>query len=345
MRISAKIHKNRTYNFIIRSAIILTTYGFIYKQIFHKRRLDDVISLIGDLMHNPEIYILSAWVISLMIVNWGVESLKWQFLISKIEKVPFRRSFAAVLSGVSVSVFTPNRVGEYFGRVFILEKANPWKGVFITIIGSMSQLLITIIAGSLSFLFYFPLYFSHSNIYSHYLLAGLILLVLFIVVSLVLIFVNVSVLPRIVGRFIKQKFARIYQYFSVISYYTSFELGTVLLLSFLRYCIFALQFYLLLLLFSVEIPLFHGLLLISIVFFVMTAIPTVTLAELGIRGSVSLYFIGNYFIHFGILTDRLNMGIVSAASALWLINLAIPALMGTFFVYRLKFFSKRPRED
>ena len=94
-------------------------------------------------------------------------------------------------------------------------------------------------------------------------------------------------------------------------------------------------------LFSVKIPIAHGLMIISVIYFVMTAIPTVTLAELGVRGSVSLYFVGEYFRNIGEVSDKINIGIVSSTSALWMINLAIPALLGTLFVYRLTFFRKR----
>lgn len=345
MKLPAKIHKNKTYNWIIRLTIIIATYSFIYKQIFHKKKLDDVVQAFNQLLDDPKLYVFSIWVVGLMLVNWGIESLKWQFLIGKIEKIPFLKSFMAVLSGVSVSVFTPNRVGEYFGRVFILEKANPWKGVFITIIGSMSQLLTTIIIGSTALLFFVPIYLNENVLFSPYLYYAFVLLILIIITTLILIFLNVSAIPRIIARYIKRRFAKIYQYFSVISYYNSFELATVLIFSILRYCIFAIQFYLLLLMFSVEMPLGHGLMIIAIIFFVMTAIPTVTLAELGIRGSVSLYFIQLYFERYSVVTDQINAGIISTSSTLWLVNLAVPALLGTFFVLKLKFFSKRPKDD
>jgi uncharacterized membrane protein YbhN (UPF0104 family) len=275
-----------------------------------------------------------------MLVNWGIESLKWQFLINKIEKVSYLKSFEAVLSGISVSVFTPNRVGEWFGRVFILEKANPWKGVFITIVGSFSQLITTLIIGAISLLFYIPIFFNHAEFYSVYLYYGIILMVFVFIVTLLLIFLNVTALPGFVSHFLSKRLIHFNEYFSVISEFSTFELFTVLLLSFLRYCVFALQFYLLLMMFSVDIPLLHGLMIISLVFFIMTAIPTVTLAELGIRGSVSLYFIGLYFERFSALSDKINIGIISSSSSLWLINLAIPAIIGTLFVFRLKFFRK-----
>jgi uncharacterized membrane protein YbhN (UPF0104 family) len=343
MKYFTNIHKNKTYNLVIRLAIIFATYYFIYKQIFHKRRLDFVVESFSELVSNPHFTILIIWTFLLMIVNWGIESLKWQYLINKVESLSFLKSFQAVLSGVSVSLFTPNRVGEWFGRVFMMKKANPWKGVFITIIGSFSQLLITLIIGSISFVFFVPIYLGEYNFYSNYLLYGLIMLVAVIVATLVLIFLNITAAPSIIQRFIKKRFVHFNDYISVISSYSSTELLTVLLLSFLRYLVFSLQFYILLMMFSVEIPLFHGLMIITMVFFIMTAIPTVTLAELGVRGSVSLFFIGLYFETFSELTDKINIGIISSASLLWLINLAIPAIAGTIFVSRLNFFRKKQR--
>ncbi len=337
------IHKNKTYNLVLRLAIIFATYYFIYRQIFENRKLDHVAHSFSVLIHKPHFTLLIAWTVILMLVNWGVESLKWQFLINKVERISYLKSFEAVLSGISVSIFTPNRVGEWFGRVFIMKKANPWKGVFITMIGSFSQLLTTIIIGAISLLFYIPLYFGKSSFYSVYLLYGMILLVVVIITALILIFLNVTAIPSFVGRIIKKRFGHFNDYLAVIANYSSVELLTVLLLSFLRYIVFSLQFYILLMTFSVEIPLLHGLMIISMVFFIMTAIPTVTLAELGVRGSVSLYFIGLYFERFSVLTDQINIGIVSATSTLWLINLAVPALLGTLFVYRLTFFRKKRR--
>lgn len=335
------IHKNKTYNLIVRLAIISATYVFIYKQVFHHKRLDHVKELFLEMIDQPFLYFFLGWIFILMVVNWGIESLKWQFLISKIEKISFLKSFEAVLSGISVSLFTPNRVGEWFGRVFILERSNPWKGVFITMVGSFSQLLITIIVGAFCLLFYIPTYFKDVGFYSNYLYYGIVFLVVIIITTLLLVFLNVTALPAFVSHMIKKRFIHFNEYFSVISKYSTFELSTVLLLSFLRYCVFTLQFYLFLMAFSVQMPLMHGLMIISVVFLIMTAIPTVTLAELGVRGSVSLFFIGLYFEKFSELSDKINLGIISSSSSLWLVNLAIPAILGTFFVYRLKFFRKK----
>ncbi len=339
------IHKNKTYNLIVRVLIIFTTYYFIYAQIFKKKKLEEVVILFHEIIDQPHIYFFLTWTLLLMIVNWGIESLKWQFLINKIEKISFSKAFEAVLAGVSVALFTPNRVGEWFGRVFILDKANPWKGIVITMVGSFAQLLTTIVVGSLSLLIYIPIYYKNSDLFSNYLYFGLILIVVVIVSTLIFIFLNIKALPGFLTKFFEKRFPHFYEYISVISEYSTFELASVLILSFLRYCVFTLQFYIILMLFSVNLPLLQGMIIISLVFFIMTAIPTVTLAELGIRGSVSIFFIGSYFEKFAVLTDKITLGIVASSSALWLINLALPAIIGTFFVYRLKFFRRNKDND
>ena len=143
-----KIHK--TYNLIIRIIILLVTFGFIYKQIFYKHDFEQIFSSFHEYLTHPDIFFSLGLVIFLMLINWGIETLKWKFLIKKIEKIRYFKAYLAVLTGVAVSSFTPNRIGDYLGRVFILEKANRIEGVLITIIGSLSQFLVTIIIGTIS---------------------------------------------------------------------------------------------------------------------------------------------------------------------------------------------------
>jgi hypothetical protein len=80
--------------------------------------------------------------------------------------------------------------------------------------------------------------------------------------------------------------------------------------------------------------------IIPVVYFVISVVPTIALAELGIRGSVSIFILGLYYKSSGTFTDEISMGILAASSVLWLINLILPALIGTIFVFNLKFFRK-----
>ncbi|MBM3405211.1 MAG: flippase-like domain-containing protein [Bacteroidetes bacterium] len=337
----AKIRK--TYNYLIRFAIVLFTYWYIYDQIFQKKDLPDLINYVADHLSIAQFLWLFLLVIFLMPVNWGLEALKWQYMIGKVEKISIFRSLRAVLAGISVSVFTPNRVGEYFGRVFVLERAGRIEGVLITMLGSMSQLLITLFTGSLGLIIYlpkiFPLFFG-SEQYLLYLLIGLVGL---LDIILLLIFFNVSVLEPWLKRILSiSKFTtRVGKYLRVLSVYSVRELLFILLISLARYLVFTGQLYLLLVAFGLQIPYTDAMVIMTVIFLTMSIIPTDTLTEFGIRGSVSLYFFGLYFTQ---TTSEviINMGVVFSTILLWIINLAIPALTGTFFVLKLKFFRRHP---
>ncbi|MBI3234213.1 MAG: flippase-like domain-containing protein, partial [Bacteroidetes bacterium] len=87
----------------------------------------------------------------LMLVNWGVESYKWQNLMNTIERVSFVQSVKATFLGISIGMFTPNRIGEFGGRVLYISPENRMKAGLHTMMGSFSQLIVTMIIGGLSF--------------------------------------------------------------------------------------------------------------------------------------------------------------------------------------------------
>ena len=56
-------------------------------------------------------------VILLAFLNWGLEARKWQVLLKPIQQINFFRAYKSVLSGLALSLNTPNRMGEYGGRI------------------------------------------------------------------------------------------------------------------------------------------------------------------------------------------------------------------------------------
>jgi hypothetical protein len=101
-------------------------------------------------------------------------------------------------------------------------------------------------------------------------------------------------------------------------------------LSFLRYGIYTTQFVLLLKLLWVDVPLVDMVLTIWLIFWAMAIVPTIAIAEIGIRGETALYFLAPL--------SQNHVGIVTATILLWLINLIIPALFGCLFVFRMKIY-------
>ncbi|MEI7981797.1 MAG: hypothetical protein WCI71_09080, partial [Bacteroidota bacterium] len=228
-----------------------------------------------------------------------------------------------------------------FSRVFILQKASHAEGILITILGSISQLLVTVLAGSAAMLIFIPRYMADSALGHGYLFYSLLTLIVSFDLLLMGLFFNVSFLTSLKERILKNGLTRLRKFFRVFAFYHNKEIGVVMLMSLLRYIVFSFQFFILLRLAGIPLPFYCAQLLISLIFFIMAIIPTVALAELGIRGSVSLFVLGLYFAHTDPSYITCNLCIFAASTFLWLINLGIPALLGTFFVFRLQFFRNR----
>ena len=138
----------KALSLLLKFAIAFIALYFLYNQ-FNSSLISNQLNQYNFLDTIQKKYLIIIIVFLMMFLNWILESIKWRFLIYKIEKVSLITSIRAVFSGITVSAFTPNRVGEYGGRVFCLDKANRIQAVIITIIGSISQLIITILFGSI----------------------------------------------------------------------------------------------------------------------------------------------------------------------------------------------------
>ena len=265
----AKVHK--IYSLIIKLVVIAMACLYIYWRMFVKVNIGDTLRSFNSINTSTFISVLIS-VFILMFLNWGIESVKWKYLIKKIETVPFIKSLIAVLTGITVSIFTPNRIGEFAGRVFVLEKADRWKAVVITILGNFSQLLVTILAGAVGFLFFAREYINPGSTQEYY-FYGLLMIVSIMVILLLLLFFNVSFLTNVVNR-LPARLDKVKQYGEVFSLFTKRELLLVLFYSLFRYVIFIAQFYLLLLLFGVKIPFCETMMMTAMIYLVMAAIPT-----------------------------------------------------------------------
>lgn len=283
-------------------------------------------SLLDTIINN---YILIFIVVLLMFVNWMLESLKWKFMIRKIEAISFFTSFRAIFSGITVSSFTPNRIGEYGGRVFCLEKSDRIQAVFITILCSMAQLLTTIIFGSFAFFILNEQFLEDQYFIIE--ISRFSLIVLFLLnILFVLAYFNIAYLINFLWKFSFFNFLR--QYINVISLFNFKDLLVTFLYSVFRYLVFSIQFLILLHVFNVDILLYDAILSVMLVFFFITLTPTITIAEIGVRGSMALLV----FLKFSTNV----IGILSSTFLLWIINLIIPAIIGSFFIFSLKFFRK-----
>jgi uncharacterized membrane protein YbhN (UPF0104 family) len=323
---SKGIYRKRYIGLFIKVLIAIVALVFIYREVQLKDQDTDLSFGIGVLAQNLQILLL---LIVMMMLNWGLEAYKWCTLVKPIEEISWWKSLKAVFSGITIALFTPNRVGEYGGRVFHLKKADRIDAVLLTIVGSYAQLVVTLVTGIVATIFYLPTYVGLGPISPmQYNLIGLLMLGLAIL--LVILFLNTRLLTTIINRLpISEKYRH---YAKVFEYHSSATLWKVFLASLGRYHVFTGQFFILLHLFGIEIGYLNAMLMISMTYFVMTAVPTIAITELGVRGSMAVYFLG-------MLSANVK-SIFMASSMLWLINLAVPAIIGVVYIFQLRFFRK-----
>ncbi|MBK7172019.1 MAG: flippase-like domain-containing protein [Bacteroidales bacterium] len=337
---TSKVHK--TLNILLRLIIVLLSLGFIYWKIFAKGEIQELRMALESFGSNSAFFEGLIIVMLLMLANWGIEAIKWKRLVSEVENISFIKAFQSVITGVTVSIFTPNRTGEFIGRAFILKKGDPLQAVLLTLVGSFSQLLVTLLAGSVALAFTYRLFLPAGVLIPAWTHVGIMAGLLSGVVILITIFLSIPEFTKFLETKFKTRLKRISFYLQALQAISRKELILILSLSFLRYFVFSLQFYLMLLIFGVFIPLSSAILLIPVIFITLAVIPTIALSEIGVRSSVSLFFIGEYILQTrGVAPgEKESLAIIMAACLLWVINLAIPAIAGVPFVFKLRFFRK-----
>ena len=267
----------------------------------------------------------------LMFVNWSLEALKWKISVQGVQPVSFFRSLKAIFSGVSFSVTTPNRTGEYLGRVLYMDDGNRLRVISLTILGSISQLMVTVFFGLLGLLIL------ETDITKMNLSGWMEWSKDLGIIGASLAFIFLTVFYFRIGWLVKwiDKIPAIKKYIWLINELEKTDttlLLRLLSISLLRYLVFATQYFLLFRFFGVEVNWWQGFWATAIVFFVMAITPTIELFEVVKK----MYVTKEIFAIFTVNT--LAIGFVT--TTIWCINLVIPAAIGSLLILGIKFFKK-----
>jgi uncharacterized membrane protein YbhN (UPF0104 family) len=257
-------------------------------------------------------------------LNWAFETLKWKFLLRKVEHINFLKAYRGILTGVTFGMITPFSIGDYIGRILQLSGKERIKVVGAIFLSRLAQFFITLIFGAASMVYFIlkvkeedPAVFVLAIFAS---VAGIFVLLLFLYHRLVMSFIkNVEF------------FSPVYRYFEILNKYSKKDVFKVVLFSFLRYLVFSIQFVLLLIFFKASNDI--GLLCMGVafVFLVKSIVPTIL--DLGVREASAIYF----FAAFGLSSES---NIIYASLSLWIINILIPAFAGLLLIFKIKLITK-----
>ncbi|MBK9422335.1 MAG: flippase-like domain-containing protein [Flavobacteriales bacterium] len=252
-------------------------------------------------------------------LNWGIEAAKWRLLMTEVQPMGRLRAFSATLAGTAIGMFTPNRTGEFVGRVLFLAPENRWRGGFASVLGSIAQFAITVIAGGTAFVLWLPQRAVSDG--GHWPSLAMAAVVSLVAIATLIFYFQPRLLQQVVAKL--PLIRRLGKEAAVLDKFPLRISAMVLALSGLRYAIFMAQYMVLLTLVAV-VPLATSLLAVPLIFLTTTLVPTMLLTELGVRGSVAVV----------LLVPALQdpSPVLLAALMLWAVNLALPAVVGGFIL-------------
>jgi len=301
---------------LIKLSIVVGAFYFIYTKLMENEGLE-LSEFLAFLKAKQTFTIKTVgFLILLSTANWLLEIFKWRFLVKSITPISFLNSLEQSLGGQTASLITPNRIGDYGAKAVYYPKSMRKKIVLLNLLGNMSQMMATILFGVIGLL----VFVSRYQIEIDYYKTGRFLLILLMVSSFLVLGIKKSPL-RFKGFGIKQ----IIDF--VINLPTSFHIKTFAL-SIGRYLVFSFQFYYLLLIFGVEVDYLKAMTVITTMYFLASIIPTITIFDLIIKGSVAV-FLFNY-------VEVNELTILSITTIMWLLNFAIPSLFGSYYVLNFK---------
>ncbi len=300
----------------IKLLIVIGACYFIYQKLASNQLLS--LSELKQQLHS--VFSNSIWTLVILLLftdaNWLLEIFKWKTLTSIEKKISFLDAYEQCLASLTTSIITPNRIGEYGAKALYFKKKRRKKIMLLNFIGNFSQLSITLLFGIVGMLFFIANY--HFQIPNINLSKTIFLAVL---LSFLLLFRKKIGLSQ----FITKYYEKILNYLKQIPL-TIFK--TTLLLSLARYLVFSHQFYFFLTIFGVEMDYISIMNLLFLMYFVASIIPSLAIFDWAIKGSIAIW-IFNY-------SGVNHLTIVTITTFMWLLNFAIPALLGSIFVLNFK---------
>ena len=296
---------------VVKCLVLGLTFGYILYKIYTNKVLN-----LGDFMatiFSKGIYSIYLIITFLLFAaaNWYFEIRKWQTLISSFEKIDFKTAMRQSLASLTVSLATPNRIGEYGAKAMFFESQKRKKVLLLNFYSGAMQMLVTCTFGIIGVIFLLRK-INFAFHYQNLLIIGLIGVILFVF-----------------GYVLKKKemnikgfsIANSIRFFKNIT--SSIKLKTFLF-SVLRYLIFSSLFYGLLLFFGSKLAISEAAFLIFTMYFLVSIVPTLFIFDVVIRGGVAVWL----FSFAGVL----ELIVLSTVLAMWILNFVIPSLIGSYYV-------------
>ena len=263
-------------------------------------------------------------VLACMVLNWGLETIKWRLLLRPLILLAFRVSLQSVLVGLATSLFTPNRIGEYVGRVWLTPSGQRWQAAAALLLGSFIQLVLIGLTGAASIWYLLQFDTGVSILTQPWHWITLIFLVAFGGVAFFHVGTIIHFLKaRLPGRWLKKGL----RYFLFYRQYSMAELWQIMTITTMRLSLYALQYFFLLRFFGVDLAWQASVAAIFTCYFVQSTLPIPPFIALIARGEIAILVWNSLSVN--------ELSVLAASYSLWVINVLLPALVGMILVLKM----------
>lgn len=310
-------YKTKQFFFVlIKLSIVVGAGYFIYSKLLLNENLlfsTYIAFLIENDPFSPKNVL---FLVFLTLFNWFFEILKWQKLVQIVQKISFKDALEQSLGGLTASLVTPNRIGDYGAKVMYYTNRFKGKIVLLNLVGNISQMTITTVFGVIGLTIFVNFYQVDINYYR--------------VTRFVFILLIIAILSFFGVKHRRFK-VKGHSYVDLIDFIKSITINVkakTLVFSLIRYLIFSFQFYFFLSVFGVAIDYLDAMVVITSMYFLASIIPSISIFDVVIKGSVAVFLFS--FLKINELT------ILTIITSMWLLNFVIPSVFGGYYILNFR---------
>lgn len=266
-----------------------------------------------------------AWAALLLVpVNMGLETIKWYLPVRRFyPQLTLQGAALRVLAGAAAGFVTPNRWGEYAGRVLSLPTGHRTEAALVTLLSRLTQLAAALLAGGIAALTIRPAGTATLPLALDTL--AVVALGGYVVVLLACLLPQHWLVP--LHRLPHWRQLPLYQLPDAAARIPMRHRVLLLVLGHLRYGSFVLQFATVLWAYGAPVDAVQVLQFCGLLFVCKALVPSIALAELGVREALALAV--------ATLMGLAAGPVFNATLLIFGLNLVLPALAGTVCLWHL----------
>jgi uncharacterized protein (TIRG00374 family) len=275
-------------------------------------------------LHNADITLIAITGV-LAFLNIFLQFYKWKITCNYLlEEKSNKKIFLSLFYGFSGGIFTPARIGEYFGRAAALKDKPLLKVAVATFIDKVFVLMAIAAFGSMSGILFLHYYYNVTM----YITCSLFILLFVLFYMAYFLILDQRFWNKIIFNRIRRlnKLKKLFNNLLILKELDRYYAVQMLVISIIFYVCFIFQYALLAAAFSGHTYFIHYIWAGNLVVFAKTIIPPVSLGELGIREGASVFFLQKF-------GETAGAGF-NASIFLFIINILIPSVTGLFLLLR-----------